>query len=191
MLYSFFFVCPQITILVCGKILPHKDSFVTLRQSTSKMNFFVFLRLGMIKTKKEDPALSKQSKIMIFECEVKFYLTHKMNPYNCLFVGQVMSPHHPDQMSQGWQVSGVTLLLCFSKGRSLSEWVSESVTRSPIELLWTAKKGNGRRNFFQNDIPRISSLYHRRKAVMNVLQITNSLPWQSFGISSTTMLYIL
>ena len=48
------------------------------------MNFFVFLRLGIIKTKKEEPALSKQSKIMIFECEVKFYLTHKMNPYNCL-----------------------------------------------------------------------------------------------------------
>ena len=41
-----------------------------------------------------------------------------------------MFPHHPDQMSQGSQISGVTLLLCFSKGRS----VSESVTRSPIEL---------------------------------------------------------
>ena len=63
-------------------IFPH--TFVTLRQSTSKMNFFIFFRLGTIKTKKEEPALSKQSKIMIFECEVKFYLTHKMNPYNCL-----------------------------------------------------------------------------------------------------------
>ena len=29
------------------------------------------------------------------------------------FFGDVMSPHHPDQMSQGSQVSGVTLLLCF------------------------------------------------------------------------------
>ena len=45
-----------------------------------------------------------------------------------------MSPHHSDQMSQRSQVSGVTLLLCFSKGPSLSQWVSESVTRSPIEL---------------------------------------------------------
>ena len=46
------------------------------------------------------------------------------------FFGQVMSPHHPDQLSQGSQVSRVTLLLCFSKGVSLSQWV----TRSPIEL---------------------------------------------------------
>ena len=44
----------------------------------------------------------------------------------CLFLGKVLSPHHSDQMCQGWQVSGVTLLLCFSKGPSLSE--------SPIEL---------------------------------------------------------
>ena len=51
-------------------ILPH--TFVTLRQSTSKINFFVFFRLGVIESKKEEPALSKQSKIMIFECEVKF-----------------------------------------------------------------------------------------------------------------------
>ena len=29
------------------------------------------------------------------------------------FFGQVMSPHHPDEMSQGSQVSRVTLLLCF------------------------------------------------------------------------------
>ena len=50
------------------------------------MNFFVFLRLGIIKTKKEETALSKQSKIMIFECEVKFYLTHKMNPYKWFYL---------------------------------------------------------------------------------------------------------
>ena len=31
-------------------------------------------------------------------------------------VGQVISPHHSDQMSQRSQVSRVTLLLCFSKG---------------------------------------------------------------------------
>ena len=47
-----------------------------------------------------------------------------------------MSPHHSDQMSQRSQVSRATL--CMSKVKVL--WVSESVTRSPIELFWTAKK---------------------------------------------------
>ena len=42
-----------------------------------------------------------------------------------------MFPHHPDQMSQGSQVSRVTLLFCFQK---VTYSVSESVTRSPIEL---------------------------------------------------------
>ena len=46
-----------------------------------------------------------------------------------------MSPHHSDQMSQRSQVSRVAL--CMSKVKVLS--VSESVTRSPIELFWTAK----------------------------------------------------
>ena len=32
---------------------------------------------------------------------------------HCLFVGQVNSPHHSDQVSQRSQVSRVTLLLCF------------------------------------------------------------------------------
>ena len=50
---------------------------------------------------------------------------------HCLFVGRVISPHHSDQMSQRSQVSRVTLLLCFQK---VSQSVSESVTRSPIEL---------------------------------------------------------
>ena len=45
-----------------------------------------------------------------------------------------MSPHHSDQMSQRSQVSRVAL--CMSKVKVLS--VSESVTRSPIELFWTA-----------------------------------------------------
>ena len=45
------------------------------------------------------------------------------------FFGQVMSRHHPDQMSQGSQISGVTLLLCFQKvTHLLSEWVSEWVS---------------------------------------------------------------
>ena len=46
-----------------------------------------------------------------------------------------MSPHHSDQMSQRSQVSRVAL--CMSKVKVL--WVSECVTRSPIELFWTAK----------------------------------------------------
>ena len=46
---------------------------------------------------------------------------------------QFMSPHHSDQMSQRSQVSGVAL--CTSKVPGLTQWV----TRSPIELLWTAK----------------------------------------------------
>ena len=54
---------------------------------------------------------------------------------HCLFIGQVMSPHHSDQMSQGSQVSWVALCMSISK----VPWVSESVTRSPIELFWTAK----------------------------------------------------
>ena len=31
---------------------------------------------------------------------------------HCLFVGQVMTPHHSDQMSQRSQVSGIALLRC-------------------------------------------------------------------------------
>ena len=36
------------------------------------MNFFVFLRLDIIKTKNEEPDLSKQSKIMILSVWKKF-----------------------------------------------------------------------------------------------------------------------
>ena len=54
-----------------------------------------------------------------------------------------MSPHHPDQMSQGLQISGVTLLLCFSKGGLLSEWVSDKVTYWAVG--WTAKKKKKKR----------------------------------------------
>ena len=46
-----------------------------------------------------------------------------------------MSPHHSEQMSQRSQVFGVkSKVLCVS--------VSQSVTRSPIELVWTAKHEN-------------------------------------------------
>ena len=51
---------------------------------------------------------------------------------NCQNVGQVMFPH---QMSQRSQVSRDAL--CMSK--KVSQSASQSVTRSPIELFWTAK----------------------------------------------------
>ena len=55
------------------------------------------------------------------------------------FLGQVMSSHHSDQMSERSQVSSLeTLGLLFNvknkKGVWLSESVSQWVTRSPIEL---------------------------------------------------------
>ena len=53
-------------------------------------------------------------------------------------VGQIMFPHHSDQMSHRSQVSRVALCMSKSKGGSVSESVSQSVsqsvTRSPIEL---------------------------------------------------------
>ena len=36
--------------------------------------------------------------------------------YHCLFVGQVMTPHHSDQMSQKSQVSRIALWACFLNG---------------------------------------------------------------------------
>ena len=48
-----------------------------------------------------------------------------------------MSPHHSDQMSGRSEVNWIVFCMTFSK--VLSQSVSESVTRSPIELLWTAK----------------------------------------------------
>ena len=70
---------------------------------------------------------------------------------HCLFFGQVMSPHHPDQMSQGWQVSGVTLVLCFQKvAQWVSEWVSDKVTYWAVG--WTAKKQEIRQHTNSVDI---------------------------------------
>ena len=43
-------------------------------------------------------------------------------------------PHHCNQMSQRSHVSRVALYCQKSKGGSVSEWFSQSVTRSPIEL---------------------------------------------------------
>ena len=48
-----------------------------------------------------------------------------------------MSPHRSDQMSQWSQVSRIAL--CMAKVK-VTESVSELVTRSPIELFWTAKE---------------------------------------------------
>ena len=47
------------------------------------------------------------------------------------FCGQVMSTHHSDQMSQRSHVSRAAL--CMSKSK-VAQSLSESVTRSPIEL---------------------------------------------------------
>ena len=57
------------------------------------------------------------------------------------FFGHVMSSHHSEQMSQRSQVSRMASRIAFcmsiSKVLSVSQWV----TRSPIELFWTAKNG--------------------------------------------------
>ena len=50
------------------------------------------------------------------------------------FFGQVMYPHHFDQMSQRSPVSRVALCISKVKG-TVSQWV----TRLPNELFWTAK----------------------------------------------------
>ena len=60
--------------------------------------------------------------------------------------GQVMSPHHSDQMYQRSQVSRAALCMWKSKSGSVREWVSESVSEwqghllSCQNLAWTAKK---------------------------------------------------
>ena len=50
-----------------------------------------------------------------------------------------MSPHHTDQMYQWSQVSRIAPCMSKVKVPSVSQ-CSESVTRSPIELFWTAFK---------------------------------------------------
>ena len=54
---------------------------------------------------------------------------------HCLFFGQVMSPHHSDQMSQRSQVSRVALCMSKVKVLSASEWVSEWVSEWQGHLL--------------------------------------------------------
>ena len=76
------------------------------------------------------------------------YLCLCLCPCLCLclclfFLDQVMSPCHSDQMSQRSQVSRVALCMSKVKVASVSESVSEWVTRSPIELFWTAKNSWG------------------------------------------------
>ena len=48
-----------------------------------------------------------------------------------------MSPHHSDQMSGKSEVNWI--VFCITNSKVLSQSVSQSVTRSPIELFWTAK----------------------------------------------------
>ena len=62
---------------------------------------------------------------------------------NCQNVGQVMSPHHYDQMSQGQKSHGslcsvVETLIVSGAGPTKRR--TKQGTRSPIELFWTAKK---------------------------------------------------
>ena len=54
---------PELSLLSpkTEQMLPH--TFLTVRQSTSPMNFFVFLRLGIIKEEEETVALIRKSKI--------------------------------------------------------------------------------------------------------------------------------
>ena len=59
---------------------------------------------------------------------------------HCLFVGQVMSPHHSDQMSQRSQVKGHSVVLWRLWLLVVPEQARDQGTRSPIELFWTAKK---------------------------------------------------
>ena len=80
----------------------------------------------------------------------KFQKSSKLSK-NC----QVMSPHHSDQMSQRSLISSLEsrVALCMSKVKvpSVSESVSQSVTRSPIELFWTAKNNNNNNNNNSNN----------------------------------------
>ena len=61
----------------------------------------------------------------------------------CLFVGHVMSPHPSAQLSERSAVS-MTALRCSEVWRRwyqrMTHWLTQSLTRSPIELSWTAKK---------------------------------------------------
>ena len=50
-----------------------------------------------------------------------------------------MSHHHCDEMSQRSQVSRVALCMSKVKKSTASDWLTELLTRSPIELFWTAK----------------------------------------------------
>jgi len=72
------------------------------------------------------------------------YLSLSLSLYLSLslsFFGHFMSLHHSNQMSQRSQVSWVALCISISKVPWVSDSVSEWVTRSPIELFWTAKNG--------------------------------------------------
>ena len=51
-----------------------------------------------------------------------------------------MSPHRTDQMSQRSQVSNRDSLGSLCNVKIKSHWLTQSVTRSPIELFWTATK---------------------------------------------------
>ena len=70
------------------------------------------------------------SPIELFWTAKKIQILGKFSDFGKIF-SHVMSPHHSDQMSQWSQVSRIAL--CMAKV-NVSQSVSESVTRSPIEL---------------------------------------------------------
>ena len=73
--------------------------------------------------------------------------------FSLTFFDQVMSHHHSDQMSQRSHVSRVTLLLCFSKGLSVSQSVSDKVTYWAVRLSSRELKKIHRGRFFQTQLP--------------------------------------
>ena len=94
-----------------------------------------------------------------------------------------MSPHHSDQMSQGYK-------LFVKIKRSVTDSVSQSVTRSPIELFYAAKKTTSPilPDFLKLNSPKIwKSLMWSKKdwsmgkllALLQVLQksVPNTLTW--------------
>ena len=84
----------------------------------------------IVQTIKNCQKLSKLSKLLkiVENCQKM-----SKNVQNCQNVDQVMFPYHSDQVSQRSQVSRV--FVCQVVKSSVTQWV----TRSPIELFWTAK----------------------------------------------------
>ena len=100
-----------------------------------------------------------------------------------------MSPHNSDQMSQWLQVSWITL--CMAKVKVIvSEWVSQWVTRSPIELFWTAKNWYERmyEYMFVTNIFKYSNIFATLHRIFFWLYFSFSF-WFSFGTTEAMIEY--